>query len=286
MDTAAAPTPFDAFDKYGVGIWRGIEEEEYHASRAVSRSDLWTIYTKTPAHYRFAEPVEKPAFDFGAAVHTGILQPHLFDKKVMKGPKDRRGNLWKDMAAEATNQGKKILPAPEFEAVQLIIDTVAAHPLLNSLVTSQNALVEHTVFWREETGDGDFIPCRARPDLVRPDLGLIVDVKTTTSASVNDFAKSIATYGYHLQEYWYVRGWSMAGGLPLKGMVFVAIEKEAPFALQVFELDPSSVADAGAVCQKALGIYNLCEAEGRWPGYPDEVQQISLPRWGYRETVV
>lgn len=273
-------------ERIAQGIYSGISSEQYHRLGNISKSGLWTIYTKTPAHYRFAEPKESQAFDFGSAVHTAILEPNSFERAVMRGPADRRGNLWKDSVAEATNQGRMILTSGDYDAVLEVRDAVHANAFINSLITGGTPQIEQTAIWDERvTIDGSeyVIPCRARPDLVRPDLGIMLDVKTTQSASAAEFARSVANYGYHVQEYWYGRGWGAAGGGVIKGTVFLAIEKEAPYAMQVFELDPTSVAEGGAIAEKALRTYAECMASGHWPAYPEQVTQIMIPKWAYRE---
>lgn len=264
-------------------IDENLSSEQYHGHGAISRSGLWTIYNKTPAHYRFSERSESRDFDFGTAVHTAILEPSQFEKRVMRGPADRRGNLWKDSVAEANNQGRMILTAGDYEAVLEIRDAVHANAFINSLVTGGDPVVEASAFWAEDI-NGVPVPCKARPDLVRRDLGLMLDVKTAASASKAEFERSVANYGYHAQEYFYSRGWAMAGGGRINGTVFLVIEKEAPYAMALFELDPASVAEGGAAMHKALEIYAKCNAANHWPAYPEEVQAISIPKWAFRET--
>lgn len=157
------------------GVYAGIENEAYHAGPGISKSGLWTIYRKSPAHYRYAEREESPAFDFGTACHFAILQPELFEKRVMRGPRDRRGNNWKDVQAEAANSGRLLLIEADYNDALVIRDSLHTDPFLNALIVSPYAQVEHSAFWIDaETG----VLCRSRPDLYRADLGVIVDVKS------------------------------------------------------------------------------------------------------------
>lgn len=268
-----------------LGIFDGISNEAYHASPAISKSGLWEIYSKTPAHYRFGEREASAAFDFGTAVHSAILEPNTFEARTLRGPVDRRGNKWTDAQAEATNTGKLLLTAGDYDDVLEVRDIVHADAWLNKIITGGQPLVEQSAFWNEQVGD-DVIYCRARPDLIRADLGLMLDLKTTADASSRAFAKSAADYGYHAQEAFYTRGWQAAGGCQIDATVFLAIEKKKPFAYQVFELKPSAVAEGAAIMNRALETYATCQRESVWPSYSRDtgVIELDLPRWSYRET--
>jgi hypothetical protein len=36
--------------------------------------------------------------------------------------------------------------------------------------------------------------------------------------------------------------------------------------------------------RSALMEYSACEKSGVWPSYPEEVQELDIPRWAYRES--
>lgn len=268
-----------------IGIFNGISNEAYHASPAVSKSGLWEIYTKTPAHYRFGEREETTAFDFGTACHSAILEPNTFEARTLRGPADRRGNKWTDAQAEATNTGKLLLTAGDYDDVLEVRDTIHADRWLNEIITGGQPLVEQSAFWDQQVGD-DTVYCRCRPDLIRADLGLMLDLKTTADASSRSFAKAVADYGYHAQEAFYTKGWMAAGGCAINATVFLAIEKKKPFAYQVIELRPSAVAEGWAAMERALETYAACRRDGVWRGYSVEggVVEMDLPRWAYKET--
>lgn len=267
------------------GIFGGMTNEQYHSSPAISKSGLWEIYTKTPAHYRFAEREASTAMDFGTAVHSAILEPNTFEARTLRGPADRRGNKWTDAQAEATNTGKLLLTASDYDDVLEVRDVIHADAWLNQIITGGSPLVEQSAFWDQPVGDVS-VYCRARPDLIRADLGLMLDLKTTADASARGFAKSAADYGYHAQEAFYTRGWMAAGGCEITGTVFLAVEKKKPFAYQLFELQPSAVAEGWAAMERSLKTYARCQRDGEWPAYaqPNAVAELALPRWAYKET--
>ena len=267
------------------GIFDGMTNEQYHASSAISKSGLWEIYTRTPAHYRFSEREATTAFDFGTACHTAILEPNTFEARTLRGPADRRGSKWTDAQAEATNSGRLLLTASDYDDVLEVRDVIHADAWLNQIITGGSPVVEQSAFWRQPVGD-ELVYCRARPDLIRTDLGLMLDLKTTADASARGFAKSVSDYGYHAQEAFYTRGWQAAGGCEITGTVFLAVEKKKPFAYQMFELQPSAVAEGWAAMERALESYASCQRSGEWQGYtqPLAVTELVLPRWAYKET--
>lgn len=262
------------------GIYPNITNDEYHQGLGISKSGLWTIYKKTPAHYRFAPPKQSQAFDLGTACHTAILEPEKFEATVFRGPDDRRGNKWQDAIAEAACLGKLLLTGPDYDKALLIRDAVHADAWLNALIVSPHSQVEHSAYWNDpETG----ALCRSRPDLYRSDLGVIVDVKTTTSAHPDDFARSVVNYGYHAQEAFYTDG-HIASGQPVNGFVFLAWEKESPYVTARYELPPSIVDEGRAICRKALATYAECVSKDHWPGYSGEITELQFKRWSYAET--
>jgi len=261
------------------GIHADITNDAYHGGPGVSKSGLWTIYTKTPAHYRFAEREEKPHFDFGTACHFAILEPEKFEASVMRGPKDRRGNNWKDAQAEAANSGRLLLTEGDYDGVLTIRDAVHADAWLNALIVSPHSEIENSGYWiDEETG----VLCRCRPDLYRADLGVMVDVKSTADAGPSAFARSVVNYGYHAQEAFYSDGYR-ALGRPIEGFVFLAWEKKSPFVTARYELPPSIVEDGRQIMRKALARYAECEKADHWPGYSGEITELTFKRWSYQE---
>lgn len=262
------------------GIYFDLPNEAYHSGPGVSKSGLWTIQTKSPAHYRFEEREQKNHFDFGEASHLAVLQPDEFEARVYRGPDDRRGNKWKDTAEWCAREGKLILTAGDYDAVLAIRDAVHADAWINSIITGGKPVIEASGYWiDEQTGE----LCRCRPDLYREDLGIIIDAKSTISAHPDAFARSVINYGYHAQEAIYSDGWR-ALGKPVDGFVFLSWEKKSPYAHAVYELPPSIVEEGRAMMRAALDTYSSCRKSDTWPAYGEGVQELSFKRWAYRMT--
>lgn len=259
------------------GIYQGIPNEAYHAGPGISKSGLWKIHTSTPAHFKFEPRKESQAFDFGEAAHLAVLQPNEFEAKVYRGPDDRRGNKWKDAAEACAINGKLCLTSGYYDDALLLRDTIHADQWLSAIITGGKPQIEASAYWKdEETG----VMCRCRPDLYRADLGVILDLKTTTCAASDDFAKSIVNYGYHAQEAFYTDGMT-ALKQNVEAFVFLAVEKTVPFCFAVYELPPSIVAEGRAIMRKSLTTYAECARTDKWPGYASGVTELKFKPWAY-----
>lgn len=269
------------------GVILGLGNDAYHSGPGISRSGLWTIYEKTPAHFRYPPEKEpKKHFEFGSAVDLAILEPENFEKLVWRGPDDRKGNKWTTAEADAKSSGAKhILPGPEFDRCLLVRDAIMSVSHINNIITGGTVddtnLTQPSAYWiDEQTG----VLCKCRPDKVRTDLGVMLDLKTAQDASPIGFASAVARYGYHCEEGWYTEGWAAAGEAPIQGFVFLVVEKESPFAFGLYELDPNSTAEGNAIMRRALDTYAKCMKTDVWPAYGDGVQEISIPNWAFKET--
>jgi exodeoxyribonuclease VIII len=274
------------------GIYAGIPSESYHAGPGISKSGLWTIHTQSPAHYRFPPAKDedstqaKAVKDFGQAAHIAILEPERFEKAVMRGPEDRRGNKWKDAAEFCEAEGKILLIQSAYDEVLAMRDAVHANAWINGIITGGKPEVEPSGYWIDPaTGE----LCRCRPDLWRGDIGIMLDLKSTLSAHPGDFARSVVNYGYHAQEAHYSDGWARALKAAkrkeeINGFVFLAWEKKSPYAFGVYELPPSIVEEGRAIIRNALQTYHVCREKDHWPAYGDGVQELSFKRWHYQMT--
>jgi exodeoxyribonuclease VIII len=63
------------------------------------------------------------------------------------------------------------------------------------------------------------------------------------------------------------------------GFVFVAVEEEFPHAAAAYMLDDDAMERGRAECRRLLALYRECAERGDWPGYPNTIQQLTLPAW-------
>lgn len=264
-----------------VGIITGISNEDYHAGPGLSRSTVWTAYTKTPAHTRLIEPSEQDsnALAKGSALDIALLDPLAFETKVMRGPADRRGNKWIEAQAEAHNTGRILLTESGYKEVEMMREIAIHHPTIGPIVTRDDGVRGASGYAvHQDTG----LLRKARPDLWIPTAGLMIDLKTSRDASPRGFSKSIGEYGYHVQEEWYREVWQEAGGGEVEAFLFFVVESADPYQIAVYEIDEPARDKARGVIRQMLPIMQACAATGFYPGYPSGVQSIGLPAWMMR----
>jgi hypothetical protein len=250
-----------------------LSNADYHADPAVSASHLHQV-ARSGQHYwaRYVDPNRQPvrptaAMTFGSLTHCATLEPDELLRRYGIAP-DRRTKVGKETAAEMQANGIEPVSAADMEAALAMADAVRRHPYAAELLSAGKP--ETSIWWDDpETG----LRCKCRPDWINGSL--CVDLKTTTDASPKGFAKSVASFRYHVQDAHY-----LACGL-FDQFIFIAVEKEAPFAVGVYSLDADALAEGQRLRDRDLQRIANCRAMAAWPGYGDELQTISLPGWAY-----
>jgi hypothetical protein len=251
-----------------------LHEATYHSGPELSSTGARRLL-ESPAKFRYLQDhgqEHKDAFDLGTAVHSKVLGTGSevilldFDSFRSKASQDAR-----DLARQA---GKVALLRDTYQQVEAMAEAVLAHPTARALF-EQEGTSETSVYTTDhETG----VAMRARFDYL-PDLAsstpIAVDLKTTgKSASKRGFERSVVDFGYDVQESWYVT--TLGVEMPF---LFVVVETAAPYLVAVHQLDAEFHRMGKVKTRRALDLYAACQAEGIWPGYPEEVQLISPPTW-------
>lgn len=249
--------------------------DDYHRHPAVSKSMLDRI-ARSPLHLQAYlrdpdMPEETPAMRFGTAVHTAVLEPVRFARQYAAFTGDKRTTAGKAAFAELEARGAIVLKTDEYDAVCEIARAVRQHDLAGDLLADGAA--EASVFWND---DATGVECRCRPDWLRQD-GIVIDLKTTTDASPEAFARSVVNYRYHVQAAHYL------AGTDAQRFVFIVVEKEAPYAIALYELDANALALGRELRVRDLTTYATCAEFDHWPGFPAAVQTLKLPGWASKE---
>jgi exodeoxyribonuclease VIII len=249
--------------------------EEYQAIKAVNHSSLKEI-DRSPAHYRHAlsAPNNSNAdFVTGHATHTAVFEPNRFEERYAIWPEHlgkRVGKRWDVFCSAA--KGKEIIKEADMETVHEISSAVrndrTARRYLDDIGESEVSL-----FWEDRTTN---IKCKARIDFLS--ISSTVDLKTTKDASPSVFGRLAANYGYLTQAAFYSDAVEIARGVRLP-FVMIAVEKTAPFIVQVYQL-PDHVLDIGRAKYRVwLETLKQCIDSDKWPGYASEELDLVLPSW-------
>jgi len=255
-----------------------MSNEEYHLSPALSASGAKTIALKSLAHYKYAERKESTAFDLGTAVHTLTLEPHL-SKTVWCGPETRRGKAWTERKEEADAEGCILLTEGDYKTAVDMANAVRANPAAAQLL-SGDLVVEASVFAHDSIYGVD---TRCRPDGWRRDIAAIVDLKTTIDPSPEGFAKQISNLGYHIQDAFYRRAMAIAGH-DIDRFVFIAVGKEPPHPVGVYEIDWRTLAEGEAAVKYALEQFARAQKTNVWDYGYGELQTLQMPPYAFKFT--
>lgn len=268
---------------------------DYFDNPAMSQSKLKDL-KRSPKHFwtkhlaldRLPD-AETDAMRFGKAVHSCLFEHQLFIRDYVVEPNvDKRTKDGKLAFAEfvATNVGKIFISADDMIAVKRIRDAILNKK--TSRILLNNGLPEHELYWIDaDTG----VSCKAKLDyFIEPceqfQSGLIIDVKTTVDAEPNGFAKSIYNLGYYNQMAFYCNAVKTIYQTPdYPAFIFIPVEKVAPFECS-FLVGDEVMLDIGLKeNRKLLNLYNHCMQTGKWYGYEDKVQTISLPNWAMNKII-
>jgi hypothetical protein len=268
-----------------------MDNTEYHELPAISKSHLDQI-NRSPLHYwsRYVDPNRQPmqptaAMELGTAVHMAVLEPELFLETYATAPGlSKTTKAGKEAWAEAEASGKKLLKPDELDQIDCMHQALLSHPGARKALKSQGQAEQS--FITKDPGTDLEIKCR--PDYLT-DSGLVIDLKTTTDASLDAFSKSTANFRYYVQAAWYLHVLEVATGQRPKGFVFLAVEKTAPYAVQVFKASPDLITmgldQAFADLARIAECKRIYPEDQPWPGYPETATVLNLPPWVKAPTV-
>jgi len=271
-------------DALAPGVYPDTPMDVYHTWPAASNSRLSRLL-RSPAHLRayLDEPqADTDALRHGRAIHAAVLEPDDFKARFACSPAglDRRTKAGKEeWAALCDEFGEaNVLKAAEWDMCLRIRDNVHAHSTAHGMITGPGE-VELSMLWTDRASG---VLCKARWDRHSPELagGAIVDLKTTKDASPRAFERAIVNFGYHRQAAFYLRG-AKARHLPARHFSIIAVEKTPPYAVAVYRITEGVVDAAAEQIDALLKLYAECLDRGEWPGYPDEVRDISIPAWAW-----
>jgi hypothetical protein len=268
------------------GLVYGMSDETYHADPvpggSLSSSLARRLTEHVPAKAISLHVNRKPtaSMNLGKAAHLHALGagPELVvwqhDGRTKAG-KEERAERAADIAAE------RAIGCTEAERDQVIgmVTALRADPQVAAILDT--ATSEVSGFWQEQG-----VWCRGRYDLLGD---LADDYKTCDDASQAGFERAMASYGYHQQADFYLRGLRAldhpAGDRPMR---FICQEKTYPYLVQVHTCDELAMEIAGALNDRAISVYAECKRRDEWPGYPTlTAEPTALPNhYFYRYAAV
>ncbi|ADF42428.1 exonuclease VIII [Synechococcus phage S-CBS2] len=253
---------------------------DYRREEGVNQSSLKKIL-ESPAHYQAAlkfKMIPTPAMEMGTALHCRVLDgATAFDRQYVKKPDGlslatKEGKEWK-----AALGRKKVLAEggkdDPWGSVQGMAESLRRLEWFSGTDAEYIKYNEVSIYW-----DWEGVRCKARLDRVLVDEGIVLDLKTTDSVEPDLFTKKVVGLGYDFQAAYYAKAAEVAFGKPFKFM-FAAVERKAPYTVDIFDVSDAMMAEGMAKCTAALRLYKTCNDLGRWPNREPRIRSLEYPSW-------
>jgi len=256
-----------------------ISNDDYHSSSGVSRSSLMA-FKRSPFHYwhRYingmhdSSDLQTQAMVVGNLIHTMVLEPNKFDDDyVVRPPMDRRTNAGKLAFNQFTAilAGRIAVTQEQVDEAEAIANVVRDNEMAQLLL--DNCKVEQSIYFtHKHTG----MQCKVRPDAWNGSV--VIDLKTTADASFRAFQSSAFKYGYFLQAGMIHQALESIN-IKMDKFVFLAVEKESPYALGIYLLDDEALDWGVNQFDFLMQSYSTCMEKNSWPGYG--LQSLTLPAY-------
>jgi len=258
-----------------------LPADDYHARPEISKSGL-DLIARSPAHYRAGfQKIASDTARIGRATHAIVLEggagvvTGVGAAKNTKAGKDAwaawfvaNGGSASIMELPAAQQadafetetGLTVVSPGERIAMDGMAASVREHPVAGPMLDPPGDAEVSII------GAIDDVPMRCRLDWWTKDRTVIVDLKTSVDATRHAFRSAVARYRYQCQHAVYANLAEQATGHRPR-FVFVVVEKAAPFACAVYELDDEAQANGDWLVSRDLKRYRQCVETDTWPSY-------------------
>ena len=278
------------------GVYAGIPINDYHErltdGASISSSGLRTIMSKSLAHYfdgsylnpDRAETSTSAAFTLGRAAHHILLGEADFAKHFLIRPDEIDGKPWHGNRTEcrewmkwAEADGRDILSKDDIQKIRGMSASLGKHPLVRSGIL--NGLIEHSFVWKdEETG----VWLKSRPDAIPTDSGDFADLKTTSDITDDGLARSVGSYGYHMQAALVGMGYRALTGQAMSSFSLVFVESSRPYCVRVKALTDDDIQLGEKQIRVALRQFAEALNTGEWlppGGLQTDAEYIRMKPW-------
>lgn len=202
----------------------------------------------------------------------------------------RSGEYWdvkwlieQQESARALIEGKELVSAADYDKVVAMREVLCNIPAYSAIVNSETAQKELSIF-----GEILGVGVKIRIDHVDVVDGVvcITDLKTTASASPQEFGRLAFKHGYlakmALQHDVFVRAFNEKRKTKVS---LLAIEKEEPYLPMLYNITEEQLKVGRRMYLEALATYKKCKENDEWPGYAMGATEIDLdvPEWDMRK---
>lgn len=251
---------------------------------SLSASLAHVLLTRSPKHAWLASPrlsgtCELEEYDakkiVGTVAHALLLEGDR-SRVVTIEADSFQSKAARALRDEALLSGKLPVLAERMADVDAAVEAARAQLAvteLPDLFTGGHA--ERTMIWQ----DGG-VWYRSRPDWISADGTVLADLKTTSTAEPDAWARGpLLGYEFDLQATLALCGADALLGSAERTFIFVVLEVTPPYGLSLVGLTPAYRTFAASKLDRAAAIWRECLATSHWPGYPTRVAWAEPPSW-------
>lgn len=255
--------------------------DEYHAGDGVSNSRL-KDFRKHPALYHayyvaksLPKPGPTPAMQVGTALDELVTLGEFetcaeIPRDVLNKDGHKKGKAWTEFAE--ANADKVLFKSDQIQAVYRMRDAIMRHNAARQLLAN---IADRAQVSLRMTCPNTGLLLRCKLDALHPTIA--VDLKKTCNADPLKFAYSCLDLGYASQAVFYSRLAKSYLGIDDIRFLFVAVEEEFPFRVEVYELAPEFIEEAAVELDSTLEQLAECYDTGVWE-LPHHGRIVTLPK--------
>ena len=264
-----------------------VSPRDYHAKLTLDRSNvfnpdswlsksrLWELRSCSLWKWRFAPRDFAPtsAMTWGSLIDCHLTTPELVAETVIYNPyPDFRTKAAQELRDTATAQGKIIVSAEMAASVKTAVDRVKADPIAGKVFDASR---KQLVLLNQIRG----INFKALVDLAPEDEPCLYDFKTTSDFSPRGIAKSIDSFGYHVQAALYLKLWNLCHPDDQRNRFrFIWQDSSAPYEVAVTELPAFDISAGDEWAANQIDRIITATKSGYWPGITSgKVAMIGRP---------
>ena len=261
-----------------LGMHQHIPPDQYRAAPGIAQSTLKLALTDTE-EMRAAingTRTETDAMRLGTAFHTALVEPGRFEGYYRRWEKAKgKGEVaFLEDLAEARANGLELYRSDW--GIEDMVAAVKAHPEAAAIV-ERPGIAEPSLWWQR-----DGVLCKARPDAIWLEAGVLIDVKTAKSIVTRDIENAMVFQHYWLQTAWYLEGLAATTGRKDWRVFHVWIKNNGNPTVRVTQASEDGVRFGKAQVEEAWGNWRRCVNSGVWTAYP-RVLEVYPPTWALRE---
>jgi hypothetical protein len=260
-----------------------LTQENYFDYPAINASGLNQFLNEGAAVYWAHSPFnpdriigeESDTLILGSATHCLLLEGYeVFKNRYAVLPegmrRDARSKEYQYFLVESEN--KTVITAKMEATVNTLVSALVKNKRVLNLISGGTA--ETPILWEK-----DGLKCKLKADYIKGNGELIIDYKTTTAKTPEEYYKGAAAFGYHRAAAWYVDGVTQLTGQEPEGFLHIIQNKDYPEIIG-FSLFRGKILETGrAENEFAFEQIKRRLESGNWSTWPDAAVDGELPYW-------